>query len=525
MTIHLSTWPKRRLRAVAATLVAASAIAGGLAAFGGLTASASTPPFVYAEAFAFTTMDPAAAGLNPDMLVTQNTYDALTRYNDNAPTKILPALATSWSRSGTTWTFHLRPGVTFHDGAPLTATDVKVSIDRMIKLGEGLSFLLYNISSVSVVNSMTVAIHTKTPNPWLPANLVKVGIVSAKDVAAHAKGNDLAAAWFANHEDGTGPYKVSSSTPGTQLVLVRNTKWWGKFTAHPVNTFIDRFVVDGTQRFIGLKGGTYQLAAMISTADALTLPKSQFHLVVGHNLWAYPNLNFSLTQAPTSNAKFRAALFDAFDYKAMVDYYKGYATTSNSPIPNWVPGNPDAQLPPIAQNLAKAKSLLAASGVKQTTFTCLIPTGSPDYPFVGQILEAGAAQIGITVKLNTVPVAQIPTLLKTNKFPCAVYGEASNSPDPVPFFTARYIPGAFLNLWNYKSTAVQNLLNKYSAATNPATAKQLLADIARTIVNEHMDLWTVSPETVDPMPNSVQGYQVDPFNLINVYIAGLSYTP
>src|SRR5262249_39826245 len=157
--------------------------------------------------------------------------------------------------------------------------------------------------------------------------------------------------------------------------------WWGKFTAHPVDTFIDRFVVDGTQRFIGLKGGDYQLAAFISTDNALSLDKSKFHLVVGNNLWAYPNLNFSETQAPTSNADFRAALVAAFDYKAMIAYYKGYASTSNGPIPGWVPGTPNGRLPKIQQDLNKAKSLLQKSGVTNTTFTCLIPTGSPDYPF------------------------------------------------------------------------------------------------------------------------------------------------
>src|SRR3954452_21805369 len=89
-------------------------------------ATAADAPFVYAEAFPFSTMDPATAGLNPDMLVAQNTYDALTRYNEKAPSKILPALATSWTQKGKVCIFHIRKGVKFHDGASLTANDVKV---------------------------------------------------------------------------------------------------------------------------------------------------------------------------------------------------------------------------------------------------------------------------------------------------------------------------------------------------------------------------------------------------------------
>ncbi len=507
----------------AALAVSGLALGTSLASAG--AGYAETPPFVYAEAFPFSTMDPAAAGLNPDMLVTQNTYDALTRYNEDDPSNILPALATQWKQDGKDWTFKIRSGVKFHDGAPLTANDVKVSIDRMLKMGQGLTFLLYNVDGVDVTDDSTVVIHCKTANPWLPADLTKVGIVSAKDVKDQAKGDDMAAGWFADHENGTGAYKVSSYTPGTELRMVRNTDWWGTFTDHPVETFIDRFVVDGTQRFIGLRGGDYQLAAFISTENAVALDKSKFHLAIGNNLWAYPNLNFSLTQAPTNNDDFRAALVAAFDYSAMVDYYKGYASTSNGPIPAWVPDSTSDKLPTIKKDLDKAKQLLAKSGVKDTSFTCLIPAGSPDYVFVGQVLQAGAAQIGINIQLSTVPVAQIPDLMKTNKDPCAVYGEASNSIDPVPFFRARYVPGTYLNLWNYDNPEMGKTIDAYAAASDKATQDELMLKISKMLVDTHMDLWTVSPQSVIPMPNSVTGYKVDPFNLINVNIAELSYNP
>ena len=59
---------------------------------------------------------------------------------------------------------------------------------------------------------------------------------------------------------------------------------------------------------------------------------------------------------------------------------------------------------------------------------------------------------------------------------------------------------------------------------DPAKAKQILLKMSQILVNAHIDLWTVSPQTVDPEPAGVSGYQIDPFNLINVDIAQLSYT-
>ena len=508
-----------------ATLMTAIIATGLVSIAGGASADSSTKPFVYAEAFPFSTMDPAAAGLNPDMLVTQNTYDALTRYDESAPTKILPALATSWTQNGNDWTFKLRAGVKFHDGKPLTADDVKATIDRMLKMQQGLTFLLYNVSGVDVIDPTTVVIHAKTANPWLPADLTKVGIVSAQDIKDHATGDDLAAGWFKDHENGTSAYKVTANNPGVDLTLGRNKDWWGEFTDHPVETFIDRFVVDGSQRFIGLKGGDYQLAAFISTDNALSLDKTKFHLVVGNNLWAYPNLNLNPIAAPTNNADFRAAMVAAFDYKAMVDYYKGYASTSNGPIPAWVPGSTSDKLPVIKQDLDKAKALLDKSGIKNAKFTCAIPAGSPDYDFVGQVLQAAAASLGVTIELNDVPVAQIPDLMKKGTVACAVYGEASNSPDPAPFFAARYLKGKYLNLWSYDDADMVKLIDQYAAAADAKAQDDALMQISQKLVDMHMDLWTVSPQTVMPMPNSVQGYKVDPFNLINVRIASLSYSP
>lgn len=487
-------------------------------------ARAAGQPFVYAEAYPFSTMDPAAAGLNPDMLITQNTYDALTRYDESAPSKILPALATSWKQSGKVWTFKLRSGVKFADGSSFTADDVRASLVRMMRMQQGLSYVLYDVKRVIAVDPHTVRFITKTKSQWLPANLTKLGIVSAADIKSHAVNGDLAAGWFKNHDNGTGPYRISSYTPGEQIVLARNTNWWGKFSAHPVDTFIDKFVIDGTQRFIGLKGGQYQLAAFISTDNALTLDKSRFHLVTGHNLWGRPLLAFSTTTAPLNNPKLRAALVSAFDYKAMVSYYK-YATTSNGPIPAWVPGSPDKELPTIKQDLAKAKALVAAAHVDKPTFTCAVPNSSPDYAFAAQVLQADAAKIGVTINLQTVQVTQVPDLMKSGQVACAVYGEASNSPDPIPFFRARYIPGAFANLYNFKSPKLMTLMDQYAAETDAKKQHAILRQMCQIIADTHMDLWTVSPMTVMPMPNSVTGYKIDPFNLINVRIAALDYQP
>ena len=99
-----------------------------------LADSAST--FVYADAGEPSTIDPAKANVNFELTITRNVYDRLADFDLNDPSRLLPALATGWKQDGKTWTFKLRDGVKFHDGAAFDATDVKATLDRLLKIGQ-----------------------------------------------------------------------------------------------------------------------------------------------------------------------------------------------------------------------------------------------------------------------------------------------------------------------------------------------------------------------------------------------------
>src|SRR5262249_38977456 len=130
------------------------------------------------------------------------------------------------SQDGKTYTFTLRQGVKFHGGNDFTADDVKATLDRVKAINQGPSFLITNVTNVTVVDPKTVTIATDAPDPFLPAHLVKIGIVSAKTIAANVKDNDNARAYFAENADGTGPYQLKSWDKGSQINLVKNQVWW-----------------------------------------------------------------------------------------------------------------------------------------------------------------------------------------------------------------------------------------------------------------------------------------------------------
>src|SRR6478735_5680773 len=133
---------RRRLYRRAATVIAAAAIVATATVPGSSSRAASSVAsgtLVIATAEPPQTFDPIQAANSTVDQMALNNYDALVRFTSTANTKLLPALATSWttSKNGLVYTFTLRPGVTFHDGTGLTASDVKFTLDRFLKLKTG----------------------------------------------------------------------------------------------------------------------------------------------------------------------------------------------------------------------------------------------------------------------------------------------------------------------------------------------------------------------------------------------------
>ncbi len=502
----------------------ASAGASTAASAAASAANCANKTFVWADAGEPTTLDPAIGNVNWEFTAPRNVYDHLTTYNSTDASKILPALALSWTNDGkNTWTFKLRSGVKFHDGTPFSADDVKASLDRMLKIGQGQSYLISSIGEVKVVDPTTVEIDTKAPDAFLAANLTHIEIVSKKDIDANAADNGQK--WFSEHMNGTGPYKFVSWDRGQQLTLERNTDWWGTWPECPIAKVIDKFVGDGPTRARGLEGGDYDLANFVPLDEALRIGgESGFSVVKGNNLWAWPAIYLNTRVAPTNNADFRNALVLAYDYQAMITYDKGLASTPRGPVPDWVPGSPEKDLAAIATNLDQAKQALQKSGLANATMKCSVPSGFPEFDFATTVLQSSAKQLGVTVQIAQSPFAQAIQEVQSDKSNCFVLGNANISPtDITKFFDAHYVTGGFYNSSRYSNPQFDQLVQQIRGTFDDTARYGLIKQAAQMIVDTHMIIWANRPLTVVPIPNYVKGYVMDPAEYINVRFFELSF--
>jgi peptide/nickel transport system substrate-binding protein len=458
-------------------------------------------------------IDPAQVTDLDSFTVSRNMYDPLV-WTDSSG-KIIPWLATKWTTSpdGLSTTFTLRQGVTFTDGTTFSSADVKESIERMIAMKAGQAgSLLASVTGVTTPNAQTAVIHTKTPAAYLLTHLTKVGMVSAAGVAAHRTASDpYAAAWYDSHSDGTGPYRLGTWNKATELTLIKNKDWWKGWQPGSIDTVVDKFVSDYATRVQMVERGD------AGTTEEWTVPDAErVGAQGGFTLQKYstydidPIITLNTQKPPFNNKLVRQAAQYAFDYSAMVSYWKGQATVPGGPMPDNFPGA--AQFPAYAQNLAKAKSLIARSGLNLSAnpVTITVIAGVQEFSVEATVFQQALDQAGFTVKIQTLPGAQALAVLGKPQ-QAANATTLISSPftaDPTLFLGNFYLPDGSFNFSFYNNPTVTSLIGKARSSSDTATAQHYVQQAETIIRDDAPAIWTAVPKTLVAVPDYVTGYSL-----------------
>ena len=176
--------------------------------------------------------DPDIYYANNGTAIMINAYEGLVQYANNTDkVTIAPRLATSWEVNGdhTVYTFHLRKGVTFHDGTPFTSAAIDVAFKRRIAVKGGAAYMVDIVKSVATPDDLTAVVTLKAPNSAFLSYLASPfgpKMESPTGLAAHA-GNDDAQTYLTTHDLGTGPYGLTTAETGQKYVLTQYAGYWG----------------------------------------------------------------------------------------------------------------------------------------------------------------------------------------------------------------------------------------------------------------------------------------------------------
>jgi peptide/nickel transport system substrate-binding protein len=334
---------------------------------------------------------------NIGRVLLQNVSETVTEL-DPTDGNLKPRLAESWEDMGNgTWRFHLREGVTFSDGTPFGATDVKYSIERTLSdkltCEIGAKFFGGMKLTPTVVDDNTIDITAVPAQPILPLLMSTMTIVPEETPME-----------FTRSPVGTGPYKLTSYDVGQSIVLDRRDDYWGEKPAVTKATYL--FRSDDAVRAAMVATGEADIAPLINQIDA-TNPNTDF---------AYPNsettyLRVDSAIPPLNDVRVRKALNMAVDREAFLGtLIPADAQVATHIVPPSTLGwNPDLKAWPFDPE--GAKKLLAeakADGVPvDTEITLIGRTGN--FPNVTEVMEALQqmfSDVGLNVKLEMYEVAE-----------------------------------------------------------------------------------------------------------------------
>lgn len=366
-------------------------------------AEPQTVRFLIAENF-WADWRPYSSTAQSQRRLERHIYDMLVQFPDGDLSNPQPMLATSWDIvSDTVWEFALRDDVVFHDGQPLTAEDVKASVELASGFsGESAYSLGWAPAEVEIVDDHTVRISTEEPFAPMLSELSATPIVSA--------------AWLEGEEDrlesepnGTGAFRLVEDEVNVKT-MEANPDYWGQ-VPH-IDTLIWEFIQDPQTRLNALLGGQAHAIDRVPPEQISTLEAEEdvvLRSVTGVesvNLWVPPGRS----EVWENNPEFRQAINLSFDRGPLVDsLVMGASQVAGSFLPTSTEFYVEQQ-PAFEADHDRARELLEASGIPDEAREFEIWVAEGFLPRAGPVVEVIADQmqaIGLRPSIVTTDVAAL----------------------------------------------------------------------------------------------------------------------
>jgi len=343
------------------------------------------------------TLEPCESSLtSTGIVVRSNITEPLIERDPNSG-DLQPLLSTGWRQtSPTEWTFDIRSGVTFSNGAPFTAADAAFAVDRAVN-----SDLQCNVDGyvfgdeklkVAAPNDTTLTIGTEKPDPILPLRVSFIEIVPRSTSTTEKVREPI----------GTGPYAIANWDFGQKLTLARNPTYWGAKPAFARAEY--QWRSEGSVRAAMITNDETDIATGLGPEDGagdLGVPFQNNETTA---------LRMQATEPPLDDIRVRQAINYAVNRTGIVKaLFRGLGEPASQLIPSGVVGYND-QLPLWPHDAEKAKALVAeakADGVPVDRQIRLIGR-TAQFPKIAEtieVIQSELADIGLNVKIEMMDTA------------------------------------------------------------------------------------------------------------------------
>ncbi|WP_330350819.1 ABC transporter substrate-binding protein [Streptomyces sp. NBC_00582] len=441
-------------------------------------------------------VDPQQVGSNDTIYSVRQIVDSLT---DQDPTtgKIVPWLAESWDISSdtTTFTFHLRSGVTFSDGSKLTAQVVKDNFDAVPRLG-ALGTLaqgyLSGVKSTAVVDPLTVRVTFAQPNAqFLQATSThSLGIESSASVkrTPQQKCSDGVV--------GSGPFVLKQYVQNQSITLAKRTGYawgssrWSKKGEAYLDKLVFKVVPEAGVRAGSLQSGQVDAIGSVGKANEAALGGGQVTLQRRANPGVVFGLGLNNARPALKDARVRQAILFAIDRKQIADTVFPTGTQAATSVLAHTTPDYTSLAGDLSLDAGKAKSLLDAAGWKEgsdgvrtkdgkklsLTITW-IPNAATNQPAL-ELIQQQLKAVGIQVKLKQLQITQLAPTLQSGDYD-ASWGNITRAD---PDILRSNFSTELANFYRLPKGSLDTALTAQAATTDAAKRKQLVGEAQQLIV-------------------------------------------
>jgi peptide/nickel transport system substrate-binding protein len=445
---------------------------------------------VYERQAATQTTDP----LNPrngngDIFAYNLIYSGLVRSDPTGQTnKIVPSLSDHWTVSpdGKTYTFHLRPGIKFSNGQPVTSEDVAWTLNRFgnPKINGIMSAVAIGFGNATAVDPSTVRVQLTKPiasflyniSIWpafiLPKNLVE------------KEGNA-----FYKHPVGTGPFMMKEFAKGSHITFARNPNYWEAGKPY-LDSVRFNFVSDSNTRILALRAGDAHVMDVVPFSQVNSLRADKSIVLQAAKVPLFLGLWLNHLKPPFADLNVRQAMQYAIDRPLLnKQIFAGLGTIPNSVLMGFSMDAPDSVVKPYTYDVAKAKQLMAKSKFPHGFSTTLqYPAGTDFYKQLALALQQEFGAIGIHVKLVEQDTATVTNNWFTRKFdmsfPFASFTSDLTVPDEYADFLANWNNGFHGFETSWRNPTIQKQVLQFETTRSDTDRAKLWAQIQQALLTQ-----------------------------------------
>ncbi len=434
---------RRELLKGAAALGAAGALSHALPG----SAQAQTTQkkeLVVAQGGDIARFDPHYSTSSNDIRWSFNIFDNLTSRHPDG--KLYPGLATEWKlQNQTQWTFKLRPGVKFHNGDPFTSADAKFSLERTYDPNAKtmVATVFTTIDRIEALDPTTLVIHTKKPDPLLPARLAFYGgqIVPKKYV--EASGNDT----FNAKPVGTGPVRFVSWVKDDKLTVEANPDYFGG--KPDFDRLIVRAIPETAPRVAALLKGEIDIITQLPPDQGERVAANSTTRVAGALYAGLYVLGVNSKRPPLDNPLVKQALSLAIDRELIVkELWKGRGIVPSGPIAKG-DNHFDPKLAPLAYNPKEARERLKKAGYKgeEIFIETTVAYVSQDKA-MSEAIAAMWKDVGVNAKVEVIEYSVRAQKNREKSFKGAWWADPTSTlGDPDGMMWRLLGPGGIMDYW------------------------------------------------------------------------------